>query len=130
MSRRIRKVKAGRLVVRSGFEAKVVQNLRDRDVSFEYENLKLKYTVPAKEHTYTPDIELSNRVIIECKGKFDPDARKKMLLVRDQNPDRDIRILLMRDQPIRKGSDTYYSTWCRKHGFVFAVKEVPEEWLD
>lgn len=130
MSRRIRKHKTGKLVVRSGFEAKVVEQLRKKKVKFEYETLKLKYTVPESTHTYTPDFYIpGTKVIIEAKGKFDPDTRKKMLNIRESNPDLDIRILLMRDNPIRKGSKTKYSTWCERNGFQYAIGEVPDEWL-
>jgi hypothetical protein len=130
LSKRIRKHKTGKLTVRSGFEAKIVEQLRAKKVKFEYESLKLKYTVPEKVHTYTPDFVITrNGVIIEAKGRLDTETRKKMLWVKEAHPDLDIRILLMRDNPIRKGSKTRYSTWCEANGFPWAVGEVPDDWL-
>jgi hypothetical protein len=52
-----------------------------------------------------------------------------MALVKLQHPELDIRILFMRDQPIRKGSNTMYSDVCDKLGYVYAFKEVPASWL-
>jgi hypothetical protein len=52
-----------------------------------------------------------------------------MALVKLQHPELDIRILFMRDQPIRKGSNTMYSDVCDKLGYVYAFKEIPSTWL-
>lgn len=68
-------------------------------------------------------------MIIETKGKFTSQDRKKMKLVTEQYPWIDIRMLFQRDQPIRKGSKTLYSDWCRKNNIQFAVKVIPDEWL-
>lgn len=129
MGRRIRQHKAGKLTVRSGFEAKIVEQLRAKKVKFEYETLKLKYVLPETKHTYTPDFSLPNGVIIEAKGKLDPATRKKMMAVKNSHPDLDIRFVFQRDNPIRKGSKTTYSMWSEKAGFPWAIGEVPDDWL-
>ena len=120
-----------RVVYRSGFEHKLAEYLRSRDVPFAFETLKLAYTVPSSKHIYTPDFILPNGVIIEVKGKLDRDTRKKMALVREQHPDLDIRFLLMRDNKISKTSKTRYSDWLTKHGYDYHVSlegHIPEEW--
>lgn len=114
---------------RSGFEAKIAENLKKRKIKFKYETNKIKYQVPESSHTYIPDFELPSGIIVEAKGKFDPEARKKMKLIKEQYPDLDIRILFMRDQPIRKGSKTLYSDWCTANDYQFAFKEIPSEWI-
>lgn len=101
-------------------------------VPFEYENRRLPYTVPAKNRNYIPDFELPNGILIEAKGKLDREAREKMLLARDQNPDKDIRILLMRNNKMSKQSKQRYGDWLDKNGFKWAASDkghVPEEWL-
>jgi len=113
---------------RSKFEQRVADNLVARKIEFEYEKDRIKYTVPSVERTYTPDFTIGT-LIVEAKGLFDYDSRAKMLLVKEQNPTLDIRLLFMRDQPIRRNSETMYSDWCEKHGFKYAFKEVPSEWL-
>lgn len=70
---------------------------------------------------------------LECKGRFLPVDRKKILLVLEQNPTLNFKILFMRDNFLRKGSKTKYSDWCRKNGVTFAVSSSgipPETWLD
>lgn len=115
---------------RSGLERKVANDLEARNYKFLYEPYKISYTVPAREATYTPDFILNNNIVVETKGYLDADDRHKMLLVKTDHPDLDVRFLFQRDNPIYKGSPTTYSMWCEKHGFPFAFGLVPKAWLD
>lgn len=117
-------------VYRSKFEATIADQLRKKKVKFDYESVKLDYTMPSSKHYYRPDFILPNGIMIETKGKLDPASRKKMALVKEQHPAADIRILFMRDQPIRKGSPTTYSMWAEKLGYKYAFKTIPQEWID
>lgn len=112
---------------RSGYEDRVIADLDSRGVGYGYEPFKLPYTIEA---SYTPDLELANGIIVECKGYFDYEARRKMLAVKRSHPHLDIRMLFVRDNAIRKGSDYRYSDWCRSNGFAWSVGEsVPESWV-
>ena len=114
---------------RSGLEDKISEDLKDRKVKFEYEKLKIKYEVH-EDRTYTPDFTLPNGVIIESKGRFTPEDRKKHLLIKKQHPDLDIRFVFSNSKgKIRKGSKTSYADWCDKHGFMYADKRIPDEWV-
>lgn len=114
---------------RSGLEDKISEDLKDRNVKFEYEKLKIKYEVH-EDRTYTPDFTLPNGVIIESKGRFTPEDRKKHLLIKKQHPDLDIRFVFSNSKgKIRKGSKTSYADWCDKHGFMYADKRIPDEWV-
>lgn len=107
-------------------------NLRDRKVDFEYEKEMLTYVVPEAKRRYKPDFKLPNGIIVEAKGQFDAATRAKMALVIEQNPDRDIRLLFMRDNKISKKSKTRYSEWCRQRKIKFHVSDqgsIPETWL-
>lgn len=116
---------------RSGLEEKIQLDLRSKGVAFEYETVKLAYTVPESAHSYRPDFLLPNGIIVESKGLFSLEDRKKHLLVKEQHPSLDIRFVFSRSaSPIRKGSKTTYADWCRKNGFLFADKLIPPEWLD
>ena len=53
---------------RSGLEENVINNLKQRNISFKYEQRVVGYFKPATKHKYTPDIELDNGVLIEIKG--------------------------------------------------------------
>ena len=114
---------------RSGFEERTAKFMRELGIKFDYESITIKFKVPETTHRYKPDFVLKNGNIIECKGKLDSAARKKMALVKEQHPELPIKILFMRDQPIAKGSETMYSDWAKKLGYDFAFKEIPTEWL-
>jgi hypothetical protein len=114
---------------RSGLEEKVGEQLNKLYGNVEYETEKIKYTIN-EVRTYTPDFKLPNGIIIETKGRFTPDDRKKHLLIKEQYPDLDIRFVFSNsNNKIRKGSKTSYADWCDKNGFLYADKLIPEEWL-
>lgn len=114
---------------RSGLEKKVQDDLKERGVDYSYETLKIKWVLHENK-TYTPDFILPNGIIVETKGRFVPEDRKKHLLVKEQHPDLDIRFVFQNSRAkIRKGSKTSYADWCDKHGFLYAEKRIPDEWL-
>jgi hypothetical protein len=120
-------------VYKSGFEKKIAAYLKANSVKFEYEPERIPFLVPVTKRSYTPDFVLPNGILIEGKGKFDADSRKKMEMVIAQHPDRDIRMLFMRNNRISKRSDTTYVAWCNARGIKCAVSDlghVPLEWLD
>jgi len=115
---------------RSGFERSVAEDLDKRKHVYEFEPFKIPYTVPVQNRTYLPDFVLQNGIIIECKGRFLSKDRSKMLLVREQNPDLDIRFVFQNPNvAIRKGSKTTVSMWCDKNNFLWASKVIPRGWL-
>jgi sugar lactone lactonase YvrE len=121
---------AKKLGFRSGLEVKVAEQLKGSGVAVEYETTKIKYVVPESVHTYTPDFVLPNGIIVETKGRFVVADRKKHLLIQKQHPDKDIRFVFTNsNNKISKSSKTSYADWCRKNGFIFADKKVPDEWL-
>lgn len=115
---------------RSGLEESIAENLASKGVGFRFEELTITYTKPAKASKYTPDFELPNGIIIESKGRFLTADRQKHLLVQKQHPLLDIRFVFSNSKTrISKRSKTTYADWCEKHGFLFADKEIPDEWL-
>jgi len=88
------------------------------DIDTYYEQEKLDYKL---ELNYSPDWTLPSGVILEAKGKFDYDSRRKMLAVKTAHPERDIRMLFMRNNKLGKGSKMRYGEWCDKHGFPWSV---------
>lgn len=114
---------------RSGLEDKVANTLTASGVTFEYETTKIKYHV-AEDRTYTPDFVFPSGLIVETKGRFVAADRKKHLLIKAQHPSLDIRFVFSNSAAkINKGSKTSYADWCNKHGFKYADKEIPKEWL-
>ena len=114
---------------RSGLEDVISKDLKDRGVDFGYETVKINWKL-VENKTYTPDFILPNGIIIESKGRFVPDDKKKHLKVREQNPDLDIRFVFSNSRnKIRKGSKTTYAMWCEKNNFLYADKRIPDEWI-
>tara|TARA_R110000803_G_scaffold60366_4_gene119573 strand:+ start:136 stop:537 length:402 start_codon:yes stop_codon:yes gene_type:complete len=114
---------------RSGLEDRISDQLKSLSVPFKYEKFKIKYEVH-ETRTYTPDFELPNGIIVESKGRFLPDDRKKHLLVKKQHPELDIRFVFSNSKAkIRKGSKTSYGDWCDKNNYIYADKLIPEEWI-
>ena len=116
---------------RSGLEERVAEQLDQLGVSYTYEKVKLKYIRPASEHIYTPDFVLVNGIIVETKGRFLLADRMKHLLVKKHNPELDIRFVFSNSNArISKASKTTYAMWCRKNGYKYADKTIPEEWIN
>lgn len=121
-------------------EVGIAAQLTAAGLPFTFEELKLKYTVPEKEHTYTPDFQVGN-IVIEHKGAFgygptrhsgDPvKERQKLIHVKQQHPELDLRIIFERaNGKIRKGSPTTFGMWATKNGFKWADKStIPLEWI-
>lgn len=111
---------------------RISEDLKSKGVPFEYEKLKISYIVPQRQATYTPDfVLLDNGIIVESKGVFDAEDRKKHLLIKEQHPELDIRLVFSRaNAPIYKGSPTTHAKWAEHHGFKYAEKLIPQSWLE
>tara|TARA_R100000278_G_scaffold122872_1_gene110316 strand:+ start:437 stop:856 length:420 start_codon:yes stop_codon:yes gene_type:complete len=117
---------------RSGLEISISEELDANKVKYKYEKVKLTYVKPQKAHTYTPDFYLeAHDFYIETKGLFTSADRQKMRLIKEQHPDKDIRIIFSNSRSrISKKSKTTYAMWCEKYGFKYADKHIPLEWLN
>jgi hypothetical protein len=125
-----RKAVAAKYGFRSGLEMDINESLKNQGIDGEYEQHIITYTKPATNHKYHPDFRLPNGIYVETKGRFLTDDRKKHLLIKEQHPELDIRFLFQNSKTkISKASKTTYADWCDKHGFKFADKIIPEEWL-
>lgn len=114
---------------RSGFEVTLDTQLRASGISYSYETMTIPYTL---HHKYTPDWQLANGIIIEAKGvlnKRDPKESAKMVAVKQQHPELDIRFVFMdADIPLPRQKQTH-GQWATKYGFPYASGRIPEEWL-
>ena len=116
---------------KSGLEENISKQIEDRGIEVQYESEKVAYTIPASEHTYNPDFKLPNGIRVETKGRFVLADRKKHLLVKEQNPNLDIRFVFTNSKnKINKKSKTTYADWCEKNGFKYADKTIPDKWFD
>jgi hypothetical protein len=124
---------------RSGLEEKMARQLKEAGVDAKFEAVKIQYLIPERTAKYTPDfIVEGSSIILEGKGRFGGkygnDAakeRQKLILVKEQLPELDIRIVFTdAKKKLYKGSPTTYAKWAEDNGFKWADKGViPEEWL-
>jgi len=115
---------------KSGLEENISNQIASKGIKVEYETEKVPYIIPASNHTYSPDFKLPNGIRVETKGRFVAADRKKHLLVKEQNPQLDIRFVFSNSKnKITKRSKTTYGDWCDKNGYKYADKEIPEEWF-
>ena len=127
-ARRASYAAAKKLGYRSGLEVKMQEYLNENNIDFEYESIKIEWEDRCIRK-YTPDFILTNGVIVETKGRFTAQDRRKHLTIAKQHPGIDIRFVFENPKrKISKTSDTSYADWCEKHGFKYASKVVPLEW--
>ena len=120
--------------LRSKFEAEVLrglQNLKKRKkYEVAYETEKISYVV---YQTYLPDfivtLKSGRKIYLEAKGYWDAADRRKLKLVKEQNPDLDIRLVFQANNKIHKNSNTRYSDYCDRHGITYSVGVIPEDWF-
>jgi hypothetical protein len=112
---------------KSKFEAETAAHLTRRGVKFVYEAEEVKFT---QERTYKPDFKIGS-IFVETKGYFRAADRGKHLLIKQQNPEVDIRFVFMNPRIcLSKASKTTYAQWAERHGFLWAAREVPDEWIE
>ena len=118
---------------RSKSEEKIYNLLKEKNIPCEYEKGKIEYEW-SENKTYVPDFFLlKNGIILEVKGRFVLEDRKKHLFIRKQKPELDIRFIF--DNPkakLYKGGKMTNGTWCDKYKFKYSsLREgVPEEWIN
>lgn len=126
--------KIGSEEVRNKYELDILKDLksksRKRKFIYDYESEFIPYVLTKK---YQPDFiitrEDGGKIYIETKGYFRPADRAKMIAVKRNHPDLDIRIIFYRNDKI-KGSKSRYTDWCERHKFPCHVgHDVPTEWL-
>lgn len=130
---------------RSKYEDTLTANLDNNNKEYHYEEFYLEYTV---KHKYTPDFVLPNGIIVEAKGgeccfvpvgkkvgfylaSLDSEARGKMLKVKRQYPELDIRFVFPKDFKLEGLKTTpKASKWCEKNGFKYHIgNTIPESWF-
>ena len=118
---------------RSKSEEKIYNLLKEKNIPCEYEKGKIEYEW-LENKTYVPDFFLlENGIILEVKGRFVREDRKKHLFIRKQKPELDIRFIF--DNPkakLYKGGKMTNASWCDKYKFKYcSLREgIPEAWFN
>lgn len=115
------------MAFKSGFERALAAQLSVSKVEWTYEDQAIPYVLHG---TYHPDFHLvASGVLIEAKGLLDRESKRKMIAVKTQHPELDIRFVFMDGNKKIPGSKQTHGQWATKNGFVWAEREVPQEWL-
>lgn len=144
--RGVRRPRGSKPLHASYLEDRVLADLTERGVEYEYEPKTFKYERKVRgaycarcaskdvlvSRRYTPDIKLAiNGIWVEVKGKFTAENRGKMEDFRRSYPDLDLRFIFQRDNWITKKHKSKYSDWCEKLGLKWTVGDrVPDSWLN
>lgn len=121
---------------RSKFEDRIESKLQTSNVTYSYEPHWFEYIVPSRPAKYTPDFLIGTSIYLEAKGNFNirgksADERKKLILVRKNNPDLDLRLIFQdASKPIYRGAKVSHGEWATSNGFLWADGGViPEDWI-
>lgn len=112
---------------KSKYEQDVYTNVELNGFSVEYEPYSIPYLMKGN---YYPDFVLPNGIVVETKGYFDSRSRAKMIAVKKNNPNLDIRMVFMNSKTkVRRGSKMTYADWCEKYDFPYADGMIPLKWF-
>lgn len=123
---------------RNRFEEQTANALKANGITFSYEDTKIGYTVSG---TYLVDFRIITKsgktIYIETKGNgrsFDHAARRKMIAVKQQHPEIDLRIVFYSNGKIgpkrKDGSHMCQSDWAEKYGYKYSIRHIPVEWME
>ena len=137
LHQRYKRVRISKTVeLKSGLEEVIYNYLKDKKVHFSYEGMKIKFELPTQKKSYTPDFPINNSFIVEAKGAFNSQDRKKHKLIKAQKPKLDIRFIFSNSKTkIGKKSLTTYGKWCELNNFKYHCVQstkipFPKEWLE
>ncbi len=108
--------------MKNKFEEKIGNQLKKARSKFKYESEKIPYVL---SRHYIPDFIIETplgKIYIECKGYLRPEHKSKMVAVKRQHPNLDIRLLFY-------SASKANMRWAIKHRFKYAVGTIPKDWL-
>ncbi len=117
---------------RSGFEAKIAEQLERSGVEYGHEVDRLEYHNHEGRKFYIPyfTVYLSDEpMFIEAKGWLNNAGRLKLQAVAYHNPDADIRLVFQSGTAKVGRLKSNVCQWADMHWFPHAVGEIPSEWL-
>lgn len=119
------------------FESVTGEFLKHKNIKFSYETERLPYTIKS---SYVPDFIINTKsnkkIYIETKGNgrsWDGSARRKLVAVKSQHPDVDLRLVFWSDGKFgatrKDGTRQTQSGWAEKNGFKYSIRNIPDDWL-
>lgn len=110
--------------LRNKFERRISDELKSLKLKVSYETEKLPYIL---RRNYIPDFivktKAGKKIYIEAKGYLRPEHKSKLVAVKQQHPDIDLRIVFY-------SMSKKNSNWAIKHKIPYAIGTVPKDWFD
>lgn len=119
----MKKLRSTKLKLRNQFEKRIYQQLKRAKTRFKYESEKIPYVLAGH---YIPDFIIetcSGKVYVEAKGYLRPEHKRKMVAVKRQHPNLDIRMLFY-------SRSKQNIKWAERNSFRWAIEKIPKEWLN
>ncbi len=116
---------------KSKYEASVAEYLDTLGISWEYEPVKIPW-IPHVVY-YSPDFKVTmpngEWFYLETKGRFDYASRSKMMQLKLQYPQLDIRMMFQRGENHvgNKKTSITYNGWANKYGYTVENNESLRE---
>lgn len=112
---------------RSKFEASLYGLARasNKTLEFEPKDAIVGYSIL---YRYLPDYRLPNGVLVEAKGHLDIADRRKMVAVKEQHPELDIRFVFQNAKIRLSRNGKTYGEWATAAGFLWAEGVIPLDW--
>jgi len=108
--------------LRNKFETKIYSQLKRAKIKFDYESIRVPYILA---RFYLPDFILETplgKVYVETKGHLRREDKAKLIAVKKQHPEIDLRLLFYAPNKMN-------SKWAVKNGFRYAFGDIPPEWI-
>jgi hypothetical protein len=125
----VRPKKHNKHIYKSGFENNFQLACKEQGWNLPYEQDRIKYVIPSKTHTYTPDFTVTKNVYVETKGLWPAVERKKALFIQEQFPEIKILYVLYRNQKLFKTSTTTYLEWAKNNGLKACTFADTKTWM-
>lgn len=115
------------MAFKSAIERTVDLQLKVSGIQYTYESLEVPYTLYGSYH---PDFILANGIIIEVKGLLDRESKRKMMAVKTQRPDLDIRFVFQDANKKVPHTKETHGRWATRTGWKWAEGRIPDSWLE
>ena len=107
---------------RNKYERAIERQLTEAGIKFQYEPERIPFLIAGH---YLCDWLLHTPlgpIYVETKGYLRPESKRKLIAVKKQHPELDLRLLFYENRKAQV-------KWAEKHGFKYAVGMMPEDWL-
>jgi len=119
--------------------------MKEGGLHLQYERHHVPFVRPARKAKYIPDFAVvppnhpsgHHPLFVEDKGIFDAQDRQKHLLIKEQHPEVEVRFVFYNahatigeTKPTDVKPKVTYAQWCDKHGFKWAHRTIPQDWID